>query len=228
MPYINLKSQKEENKKFREQLIRDMIYVCCLPDLSEKSRKEFLDKAVSWPFSDKGAKDINKNAKYSGCTYWSKNAWEYYAKNNDVKGLRHEHIVPRAIFKDAMESYFSVIRKKITSGETIDFDEVFNMLETHMTKKIIGCVVTKDEATKIDGGTGKKAEFKYKMPPCAYGTNSHKSKQDKFFKIENTWARYTQLEPTIIIYQIDWHDNAPKRGWSNPQIIDYDYLSKLR
>lgn len=227
MFYINLKSQTEEKKNIKEQLIRDMIYVCCLPELSEKSRKEFLDKAISWPFSDKSTENINKSAKYKGCIYWSKNALEHYKKNNSSTGLRHEHIVPRAIFKEAMESYFSDIRKKISSSDDVDFNEVFNKLKEHMEKKIIGCVVTEDEATIIDGGTGKKAEFKKVMPACAYGSKPHKNAQDKFFNIENAWARYTQLNNKITIYRLKWHDS--KRGWSpNPEILDYDYLSKVR
>ena len=58
----------------RDQLIRDMIYVRCLPQFSKKNRREFINVSISWSFSDRYSENINRSVKYKGCPYWSKNA----------------------------------------------------------------------------------------------------------------------------------------------------------
>ncbi len=221
---ILINGQTKDNENHRDQLIRDMIYVCCLPGLSAKSRKEFLDKAVSWPFSDKGNENIYKSAKYKGCEFWSKKAWEQYENTGSTSGLRHEHVVPRHIFKEAMEIYFKEKRDLIKEEKIIDFNVIFKELKPIMNKNLFGCVVTKDEAILIDGGKGKNATYKKYMPDEAYGSKPHTKKYDKFFNIENAWARYTRLNDKITIYRLVWKEN--NRGWAdNPNVIDYNYLS---
>ena len=58
---IKIKGGDHENDtNHRDQLIRDMIYIGCLPYVSKKTFHEALDKCISWPLSDKGEDNINK------------------------------------------------------------------------------------------------------------------------------------------------------------------------
>lgn len=205
--------------KDREQLVKDMIYVCCLPGLSPTSRKKFLDVCISWPYTDRAKNNIEQCAKYKGCPYWSEEAlkridetgkWQEGEKD---KGLRHEHIIPRTIFINAMEDYFDDIRKKIEKGayrEAI-YEEAFTDLSKKMEEMMKGCVVTSKEADKIDGKkAGYKGEgaYKRKMPEKAY-ENTYENTTDKawknFSEIKSPWARYETEEANgIKIYEIDW------------------------
>jgi hypothetical protein len=212
---VKIKGDNENDLSHRDQLIRDMIYVCCLPYLSDKNRHEFINVCVSWSYSDRDENDINKSAKYKGCPYWSRKALERVDDNgnwqddNKDKGLRHEHIVPRKIFVDAMMDYFKSIRDGIKNNEELKIDEIFKDLKKLMNKNLKGCVVTKEEAAYIDGkiqGEKGLGEYNSKMPADAYDSKPSNN-WEKFEKIERPWARYeTELakEKGIEIYKIDW------------------------
>lgn len=192
------------NELHRDQLIRDMIYVCCLPGLSAKSRREFLDKAIIWPLSDKGKENINKPAKYKGCKYWSIEAYEKHIKpfeNAALKGfsvsdLVHEHVVPKRIFINTMEKYFEDIRAN-TPYENIEdkMNEVFDKLKTAISKNLYSCVITNDENKNLE------KKFRNRMP----------NNEEDFFEIKHPWDRYTETGYTEL-YEVQWKPRTNKKG----------------
>lgn len=212
--------EHENDSNHRDQLIRDMIYVCCLPHLSEKNRREFIDVSISWSYSDRFENNIEKNAKYKGCPYWSEEALKRindkgnWAKGSEKdKGLRHEHIVPRKIFIDAMMVYFKNMRDRIKTFKDLETEsnKAFEKLKVLMDKNLKGCVVTKMEAEAIDGkvkGEQGPGEYNSKMPDAAYKNGTvPKNDWEKFSEITNPWARYeTALaqEKGIKIYELEW------------------------
>lgn len=161
-----LEGQSTENNNQREQLIRDMIYVCLLPNLSQKNRREFIDVCISWSYSDRSESNIIRSAKYKGCRYWSEEALKRiddsgnWADAKKDKELRHEHIVPRSIFINAIDTYFESLRNKIRKNEG-DINKIANRAFEALSDKMKimkGCVVTKHEAELIDGKSrGQKA-----------------------------------------------------------------------
>lgn len=204
------------NPVHRDQLIRDMIYVGCLPQFSDKNRREVINVSIAWSFSDRYSQNINRSAKYKGCPYWSKNALDILDSKGkfDTKELRHEHIVPRKIFVDAMIVYFGKVRinlqkKKNDEEVKIYLEEVFKELKKAMKKLLIGCVVTTAELKLIDG-EGNKLD----MPEYAYVLN--KKPEDieaKFFEINDEWARYKDKDKNfkIEVFKLEWL--SEKRYW---------------
>lgn len=201
-----------QDKNHRDQLIRDMIYVCCLPHLSEKNRREFLNVSVAWSYTDRTVSDINKKAKNKGCPYWSANAFQKLKKGN-CSGLRHEHIVPRKIFVEAMLDYFKEVRTKIAAGANPEeiMNQAFNEIAPLMKNNLIGCVVTTDEAGLLDGKIpGKKGAFQEEMPDEAYDSSDFpKNKYEVFSKIKNPWARYIRVKE-VTVMELEWTKKSRK------------------
>lgn len=221
-----------ESLDHRDQLIRDMIYIGCLPYVSKKTFHEALDKCISWPLSDKGEDNINKSAKYKGCTYWSQDAYENHLLKHikesptgfeitdfSDSGLKHEHVVPRCIFIATMEKYFSELREKIknkTKEEcAVLLNDAFEKLKEHIDKKIFGCVVTDGEDKTILN------VYKDHMPDnCS-----------DFFAIQDPWARYKRSDYKKL-YKVTWkhHINKNKtigQGWdivNKGELIDINTL----
>ena len=205
-----IKKEQNDHEKHRNQLIRDMIYVCCLPDLSEKSRREFINVSVAWSFSDRSENDIEKKAKFKGCPYWSAKAlkriddagnWKKGGKKD--KELRHEHVVPRSVFVNAMEEHFKSVRDEIEKKKD-EREEIlkreYEMLRAKMENCIFGCVVTKEEAKDID------KEYKTNMPEEAYQGNEKPDKDalwDLFDKIERPWKRY-KMAGVKEVWKLEW------------------------
>ena len=198
----------DQSEEHRDQLIRDLIYVCTLPYLSKKSKHGFINTLISWSFCECSENNINQNAKYKGCPYWSEQALDHLEKNGSwkdgksEKGLRHEHIVPRKIFVEAVEQYFEEKR----NNKDKDYDGMFIKLKEIMDRCLIGCVVTTDEANKLDNHN------KDKMPDPAYKSNSVPTDDwDKFNLIQNPWARYEALDNEIKICKLTW--KKKKNHW---------------
>ena len=134
-------------------------------------------------------KAVDKYAKYKGCDYWTKDAFDQcfeekdniftFKGNKTLSGLRHEHVVPRKLFVDYVNS----------NVNNIDVDKI--------NKYFIGCVVTKDKSKRID------ENFKDTMP----------NKEITFEKIteKNLWSRYTESGITSI-YEIEWEIN--NKSWT--------------
>ena len=218
--------EHENDLNHREQLIRDMIYICCLPNFSQKNRREFIDVCVSWSFSDRTENDINQSAKYKGCKYWSEDALKRidnkgnWIDDKKDKGLRHEHIVPRSIFINAVDNHFKEIRKEIWDNNG-DIEEIANrefLILMEKMKVMQGCVVTSEEADRIDGKTpGKKGNGIYKndMPESAYKSGKPKKESwELFSEITDQWARYkTETSNDIHIYELEWFFNTKSKKW---------------
>lgn len=87
-------------------------------------------KMASW-VSERS--DEGKLVKYVGQPYWTKAAIEHY-KSNGIKGLRHEHAVPRKLIIKLLE----VCNKSQ--------EEIFSILDN----LVHAVIVTKEEATLLD------------------------------------------------------------------------------
>lgn len=227
---IKIKGGDHENDtNHRDQLIRDMIYVCCLPNISDKNRKEFINVSISWSFTDRSKTNIKQSAKYKGCPYWSELAlqrldndgnWEKKGKKD--KGLRHEHIVPRKIFIDAIEEHFKEVRNEM-KAKPKELDKILNRefekLKPLMDDRLKGCVITKEDEKKIDGA------FKDKMPDWAYKDSTKpKGKWKLFAEIKDPWARYKDRNGTwnLNIKKLEWKISS---HWKTKNGIDqYVYL----
>ena len=232
-------SEGNLDRKHRDQLIRDMIYVCSISDLSKRTRKEFLDKCISWPFSDYAENDIEKQIKLTGCYYWSQKALDIYndfrsKKKEKLKPkslqsrLTHEHVVPRNVFKKAMEEYFSVLRNEMANSAYTDIENLFNQhfkeLKDMMDSRVFGCVVAKEEAIIIDGktpGLKKEGPYKKNMPDTAYPNNIvPENDLDKFKNIIHPWARYQLVGNEITILKLRWHG-------ADYEIVDENILERI-
>lgn len=163
---------------YKDRLIKDMLSVCSLSsdELSDASRMEFIDKAISWHYTDRD--EYGRTAKIKGCPYWTKAALERFLSGQEKHrdgDYRHEHIIPRIIFKEAI---FNGLFKNYTPDELKD---IFD-------RNLIGCVVTHDEDSLLN-------KYKSSMP----GDESGKD----FFSISDPWARYKAVGITEI-YKVTW------------------------
>lgn len=215
-----------EGENHREQLVRDMIYVCLLPNLSEKNRREFINVSVAWSYTDRYITDINRSAKYKGCPFWSEKALERLENDGSWKkdgekdkGLRHEHVVPRKIFVEAMLYHFNEVRKEIKDDGS-NLEEIANRefikINGIMNELLIGCVVTDDEAKKLD---------KDDMPNIAYKNGKPENDWLKFSEINYVWARYKKAKDTkdiSPIFRLAWkfEGNRWKTDLSNKVEVD--------
>ncbi len=155
----------------------------------------------------KNGEEISKLTKFQGCEFWSEKAFlDKFEQINGVwkvktdnikKGLRHEHIVPKILFKQVVEQYLdqspSILTNKLSD------------LKKAMNKNLIGCVVTEAEAKMLDAkGNG----CRDKMPPP----------QDKcdFCGITDPWARYKKTAQNSSfskrIYKLEWESPKSKNG----------------
>jgi len=91
--------------------------------------KSFIDNWI-WKISE--LPGPNTKTKFVGQRYWSKKAKEQYKKNCNYKGLRHEHVFPRAKIKER------IINCK--NNEQIESE----------FRKIVACVITKEEHNKLN------------------------------------------------------------------------------
>lgn len=85
--------------------------------------------------------DNYKLVKYKGQSYWTKSAIEHY-RNNGVKGLRHEHAVPRKLIIKLLE----------------DSDKSQEAIYSILDNLVHAVIVTKEEAILLD------QKWKSKMP----------------------------------------------------------------
>ena len=130
---------------FKETLIKDMKTILTNEKISSYSKKHILDM-YAWVLTEekecesKNADNFKptKKAKFKGCDYWTKDAFELcFTEGNKCqklsafKGIKHEHVVPRNVFK-----------KYIKTVDTFDIDKI--------KKFFIGCVVTSKQAEKLD------------------------------------------------------------------------------
>lgn len=174
---------------FKGKMIEDMVKILTDKEIDKISKKHILDM-YCWILTERKAStngENSKNAKYRGCTYWTKTAFEncyefnngkYEAKKGaTLKGLKHEHIVPRDVFK-------KYIKECIYNNQKPDKEKI--------NKYFVGCVVTACEAKKLDA-----KDFKNKMPEnIAF----------KDISPENKWLRY-KYNNIKTIYKIVWEFN---------------------
>ena len=152
-----------ETKNFKTELIKDMKKILNVDELGKVSTAHIIDM-YCWLLTERKElpeettanwitpKAVDKYAKYKGCDYWTKDAFKQcfeekdniftFKGNKTLSGLRHEHVVPRKLFVDYVNS----------NVNNIDVDKIKNYF--------IGCVVTKKESEEID------KKCKDKMPKC--------------------------------------------------------------
>ena len=174
--------------------------------------------AATWAWTenrdifDKAKKDtVSKQAKFKGCIYWTENAFK--SKENLLKNgapgkdvasdLRHEHIVPQKVFKDAIEKYYN----EGTLSKNLQ------IIQTAMEENLIGCVVTTNEADLLDK---KPNRYRQTMPP------PYDPDKCDLCKIKDHWARYkyTKNDKHINalgtfsnnIYELEWSAPNTKKG----------------
>lgn len=176
---------------FKDEIIRDLISICAIKELSEATLHECLRLVFSWALT---VRDDNGNsAKYFGCPYWSKEALAQYDKNKNDKDLRHEHVIPRAIFNSSIEKY----RKDYILNPNVTYEECFNYLKEHITDKLFACVITKEEDKSFSThGVSRR------MP----------NDESDFFNISDKWARYKSSGVTDI-YEVEWVKPDRKSPW---------------
>ncbi|MBO5231818.1 MAG: hypothetical protein J6B88_04270 [Clostridia bacterium] len=181
----------------KEQLIDDMLTILFGTEgISSYSMNHIIDM-YCWLLTERAynlSKEKTKNAKYAGCNYWSETALKEYQKNsskNKYKGLKHEHVVPRCLFR----KYLCDLISKY-SGKGID-EKKKTEIKKKINKCFIGCVVTFEEAEKID------KLHKNSFP------NSIETLSD--INEENIWNRY-KVVGDIKIKEVEWEFTANK--WS--------------
>lgn len=156
-------------------------------DLSKMIKAQLSDNAIyailhdiAWAWTEQV--DVNngtktKTAKLRGCKYWTKEALKIAFDINycPIKGfdfdkhLRHEHIVPKIIFKETVLKYV----KNNSFASNSQIQNLYNA----MKNKLLGCVVTVDQAKKLD------TKFAQKMPT-----------PNDFLSISNPWERYEETK----------------------------------
>ena len=186
----------ENDRKFKKQMINDMFEILGNEKISNASKKHILDM-YCWILTErKGNKDESKNAKFKGCDYWSKAALERLddnttEKNNYESGLRHEHVVPRKLFR----KYVDNVCKNWSGMDQTDKNKIIEKINNFF----IGCVVTKEEADDIDN------KYKDKFP------DEDKNTSLADITKKNLWDRYKNTIPKPEILKVEWESKS--RGW---------------
>lgn len=177
------------DKEFKKLLINNMIKILKSGDISAYSKEHIIDM-YCWLLTErkpfKNDSEKTKNAKFKGCDYWSQAALDILYKTKDIKGLRHEHVVPRSLFRE-------YVKECVKYNKALDVDKISDYF--------IGCVVTAEEAGCLD------TNFKDKMPDDLKFENIDE---------ENLWNRYKKTneiieEDKIKVVKVKW--TFQERGW---------------
>ena len=175
-------------------MINDMFEILGNEKISNASKKHILDM-YCWILTErKGTIEKSKNAKFKGCDYCSKDAFEQLITNNE-SGLRHEHVVPRKLFRE----YVDNVCKNWSGMNPTEKNEIIEKINNFF----IGCVVTKKEADAID------SECKDSFPNVY-----------SFEKItgDNLWNRYLKAIKGHTIRKVEWKSKS--RGWEKIKETD--------
>lgn len=189
----------------KDQLIDDMLTILFETEsITSYSRNHIIDM-YCWLLTERVYSLDNyktKNAKYAGCNYWSMEALDKYKKNsskNKYKDLKHEHVVPRRLFRKYL---YELIYKYDKKGPD---EEQKSKIKEKINECFIGCVVTFEEAEKID------KQYKDNFP------NDIESLLD--IKKENIWKRYKNID-NIKIFKVTWNFTSNKWGILNETEIN--------
>lgn len=117
------------NKQFKLNIAKTIAHLYESDQVVDYLKSGYLKLAI-WSTE---RSDDNKSIKYIGQPFWSKKALLHF-KNNGIKGLRHEHIIPNKIVL------------KVLNNSKKDFTSVFEVLD----KILHSVVVTKEEAHELD------------------------------------------------------------------------------
>jgi hypothetical protein len=129
-----VKAKKNPAYRTKEQLVQDVTTVLNAA-LTYGTKKVVCRQAASeW---------TEHSGKYRGCPYWSTKALEQYKTTSKVRGLRHEHAVPKKVVVTALLN--------LKNPTTQDVDLWFKFL--------VGVVVTLEEDKLLN------LQFKSSMPP---------------------------------------------------------------
>ena len=120
-------SHNQEIKRKLANAIADRYRNDCLVDEFFKNADI---KMAPW-ISERS--DNNKLVKYKGQPYWSKAAIEHY-RNYGIKGLRHEHAVPRKLIIKLLE----------------ECDKSQEAIYSILDNLVHAVIVTKDEVSQLD------------------------------------------------------------------------------
>ena len=176
----------------KSKMIKDLFILAELwkrNEISNDTINAVLEK-YSWYLTEYQSDDRGEyhRAKYQGCPFWSLKALSDWKEGTiSPKELRHEHVVPRTILMNS-------IWKTFCTEESIS-EEKKHRITQQIIEGFIGCVVTIDEANKLD------QNHKITMP---YG--------DSFFDIVEqglVWGRYKECN--IPVYQVIW--KREKNRW---------------
>ena len=205
----------DNNVNFKKQMINDMSEILSNDNISKASKEHILDM-YCWILTERieGDGDKSKNAKFKGCVYWSEEALKQLKKNkkegkNYESGLRHEHVVPRTLFREYIKNCFDEDwhKKCDGNGNVIEIDK------EKINDFFIGCVVTAGEAGEID------KKFKNKFPD--------EDKITSLANIEKTnlWNRYKAIKilPQLKVSEVKW--TFENGRWNEPKIIVEDILN---
>jgi len=184
--------QKDPNKKLSDNIIKAILH------------------NIAWAWTEQNQIDVKGKvyqAKIRGCKYWTKEAfldvfqkkssgnWE--EESSHKYSLRHEHIVPKKLFKEEADAFIKG-RSKYT----------INQLKDAMEKCLIGCVVTNGTKKAPEQANLLDSTFQTKMP----------TKKD-FCSITDPWERYKAMKKQsnkfTEIYIVKW-----KKGKHNKWLVD--------
>ena len=204
----------------RQEMIDDITLLSKIQKNNKDVLSDNIIKAIlhniAWAWTEQNEFDVQGKvyqAKIKGCKYWTEEAFlDVFQKNSSgvweeklshKYSLRHEHIVPKKIFKEA-------------AGKLIQGKAQFTIqdLKKAMENCLIGCIVTNgtkgqpEQANLLDA---KNNGCRDKMPPP----------QDKcdFCQITDPWARYKKMKKQSSkftkIYIVKW-----KKGKYNKWLVD--------
>ena len=192
---------------FKQTMIADMFKILSNDKISKASKEHILDM-YCWILTERieGNGDKSKNAKFKGCVYWSKDALKRLNENIDGKknyesGLRHEHVVPRSLFR----AYVREIFGENWCNHSIDENIIKSAID-RIYKYFIGCVVTADEAKRLD------KDYKDCMPDNIEFKNISSESL--------LWSRY--IKNHIVVNKIEW--KFEKNRWEH-KLIKEDILN---
>ena len=156
-------------------------------EFSDFLKNEAMEK-ILWAATERRESD-SKKAKYRKCKYWSKEAlFEAYSVDsidkvinntsyNGDKGLRHEHVIPKAAMKKCFKEW--------ANDKSLNEHDLRNKI-LNVLNLAVACVITKGQADTLDG------EYKNAMP----------NRREDISNPDNTWARYEIFNYTI--YEVTW------------------------
>ena len=121
-------SAKNPMFRTKDQIIKDVVFALCSNELHFAAKRAILDHAL-WVWTE-------LDGKYDEKLFWSQAAKESKFKNGTTKGLVHEHVFPRKLFR-------KMLLEDATTKDLLTVRKLFD-------EYCFAAIITTDEDTRLN------------------------------------------------------------------------------